>query len=128
MGSENPTFNEQSNEIDFDHDCYCMGKEKQGKQNPIPSQVTKEADIKKWKEKEKHGGKDTGKDKPKPPLRSGLGPAALTTPLLMTTDPTTRQSPAKQSALTSQEGAPLLKNMRIDQRTGDPKTSEAEKE
>ena len=71
--------------------------------------------------------KDEGKDKLKPPLRSGLGPPALTTPLLMTMGPTTRPSPAKHDVMTSPEGAPLLKDPKIDKRTGVPKTSEAEK-
>ena len=38
LGFENPTSSEQNNEIDFDSDCYSMGKEKQGKPNPIHCQ------------------------------------------------------------------------------------------
>ena len=45
----------------------------------------------------------------------------------MTTGPTMVHSPAKRSAVTSPEEAPLLKNLKIDQRTGVPKTSAAEK-
>ena len=96
-----------------------MGKEKQGKLNPIPLPVTKAADKKKEKEKErqreekKQKGKDKGKDKPKPPPKSGLGPTPPTAPLLLTTKPTTRQFPRKRNATQSPEGAPLLTNLRI---------------
>ena len=51
LGSENPTSSEQNNEIDFDNDCYSMGKEKQGKPNPIPSPADKKKEKERQKEK-----------------------------------------------------------------------------
>ena len=52
LGSKNPTSSEQNNEIDFDNDCYSMGKEKQGKPNPIASTATKAVNRKKEKERQ----------------------------------------------------------------------------
>ena len=122
QGSEN---DDQSNERGSDCGYNSMAREKQGKPSAVPSPATKAAN--KERKKEKQEKKDEGKDKLKPPLRSGLGPPALTTPLLMTMGPTTRPSPAKHDVMTSPEGAPLLKDPKIDKRTGVPKTSEAEK-
>ena len=53
LGSKNPTSGEQNDEVDFDNDCYSMGKEKQGKQNPILSLASKVADKKKEAEGER---------------------------------------------------------------------------
>ena len=90
LPSKNSTCNEQSNETDFDNNCYSMGKEKQGKCNPILLPATKVADKKKKKEKDKQKGKDAGKEKPKPPPRLGLGLARPAAPLLMTMGQTMR--------------------------------------
>ena len=125
LGLENPTPSEQNNEIDFDNDCYSMGKEKQGKLNPIPSPRTKAAD--KEKEKQKQKEKDKGKDKPKPPPKSRLGPTPPTAPLLSTTKLTTRQSARERSGIQSPEGAPLLTNPRINPTMGVLYTTEAER-
>ena len=76
MGSKNPTSSEQNNEIDFDTDYYSMGKEKQGKANPIPLQKTKVADRKKEKERQrkkersKKDKEDKPVEKPKPAPKS----------------------------------------------------------
>ena len=102
---------DQSNEKD--HESYSMVREKQGKPSAVLSPATKAAE----KAKEKSKGKKKDASKLKPPLSSGLGPA----------ETTTRSSLAKRSSMTSPEGALILKSMRINQRTGVPKTTEAEK-
>ena len=55
LGSNNPTSSELNNETTFDNYCYSMGKEKQGKQNPIPSPVTKEAETEGERKTEREG-------------------------------------------------------------------------
>ena len=90
-----------------------MVREKQGKPSAVLLPAMKAA--RKEKGKSKGEGKDVGKLKPPP--RLGLGLAATTT----------GPSPAKRSPRMSPEGAPLLKNPRIDQRMVVQKASEAEK-
>ena len=126
LGNKNSTSSEQNNEIDFDDDCYSLGKEKQGNLNPIQLPVTKVADKRKEKEKQKQK-EDKGKDKPKPPPKSALGPIPPRALLLSTTKLTTRQSPRKRSATQSPEGALLHSNLRINPTTGVPYTAEAER-
>ena len=124
LGNGSSTLAEQNDKISFDNDNSSMGKQKQGKQNPVLSPASKEE---KKREKEKQKENEKGKDKPKLPPNSGLGPTPPTAPLLSTTKPTTRQSPKKRNATQSPEGAPLHSNLRINPTTGVPYTTEAER-
>ena len=49
----NSRSSDSNNEIESDHGCYSMVKEKQGKPSAVPSPATKAADKKKRKQKEK---------------------------------------------------------------------------